>query len=164
MSAARRTEVSRIGPLLVLAVTVLVLFFARDLLVLFAFALMLAFLLAPAVSRLEAAHAPRVVAVAITGFLAFSIICAIGYVVARQLLNVARDLPAYRLNIQEKMASVHSPAEQSVAKAFTALEEIGEDLASSAGNTAVGMPQPASPGRRGTGPTPRRSLRIRKLP
>ena len=143
MSAARRTEVSRIGPLLALAVTVLVLFFARDLLVLFAFALMLAFLLAPAVSRLEAARAPRVVAVAITGFLAFSIICAIGYVVARQLLNVARDLPAYRLNIAQKMASVHSPAEQSVAKAFTALEEIGEDLASSAGNTTVGVPQPA---------------------
>jgi predicted PurR-regulated permease PerM len=144
MSAARRTEVSRTGPLLVLAVTVLVLFFARDLLVLFAFALMLAFLLAPAVSRLEAARAPRVVAVGITGILAFSIICGIGYVVARQLLNVARDLPAYRLNIAEKMASVHSPAEQSVAKAFTALEEIGEDLASSAGNTAVGVPQPAS--------------------
>ena len=145
MSAGRRTEVSRIGPLLVLAVTVLVLFFARDLLVLFAFALMLAFLLAPAVIRLEAARAPRVVAVAITGVLAFSVICAIGYVVARQLLNVARDLPAYRLNIQKKMASVHSPAEQSLAKAFTALEEIGEDLASGAGNTNAGLQHTASP-------------------
>ena len=44
-----------------LAVTVLVLFFARDLLILFAFAMMLAFLLAPAVTRLEAARIPRVV-------------------------------------------------------------------------------------------------------
>jgi predicted PurR-regulated permease PerM len=129
---------------LVLAITVLVLYFARDLLVLFCFALMLAFLLAPAVSRLEAARAPRVVAVAITGILAFSVICGVGYVVARQLMNVARDLPAYRLNIQQKIASVHSPAEQSLAKAFTALEEIGEDLATGAGKSNVGVPQAAA--------------------
>jgi predicted PurR-regulated permease PerM len=144
MSAGRRTEVSRVGPVLLLAVTVLVLFFARDLLILFAFALMLAFLLAPAVSRLEQARAPRVVAVAITGFLAFTIICGVGYVVARQLLNVARDLPAYRLNIQKKLASsVHSPAEQSMAAAFTAVEEIGADLASGAGNSIAALQSPA---------------------
>jgi predicted PurR-regulated permease PerM len=130
--------------LLVLAVTVLILFFARDLLVLFAFALMLAFLLAPAVSRLEAGRAPRVVAVAITGLLAFTIICGVGYVVARQLLNVARDLPAYRLSIEKRIASVHSPAEQSLAKAFIAIEEISGDLASSAGNTAPGLQQPVA--------------------
>ncbi len=128
---------------MLLAVTVLVLFFARDLLILFAFALMLAFLLAPAVSHLERARAPRVVAVASTGFLAFTIICGVGYVVARQLLNVARELPAYRLNIQKKLASVHSPAEQSVAAAFTAVEEIGADLAIGAGNSIAAVQSPA---------------------
>jgi predicted PurR-regulated permease PerM len=83
MAVARSSEVSRVLPLLLLAVTVLVLFFARDLLILFAFALMLAFLLAPAVSRLEAARIPRVVAVAITGVLTFSIICGVGYLPSR---------------------------------------------------------------------------------
>lgn len=134
MSLSRSTELSRIGPFLVLAVTVLILFFARDLLVPFAFALTLAFLLAPAVSRLEARRIPRVLAVAITGVLAFTIICGVGYVVARQLLNVARDLPAYRLSIQKKIASLHSPAEQSLENAFTAVEDISGDLAASAGN------------------------------
>ena len=124
MSHARSTEFSRVGPFLVLAVTVLILFFARDLIVPFAFALTLAFLLAPAVSRLEARRVPRILAVAITGILAFTIICAVGYVVARQLLNVARSLPTYRLSIQQKIASVHSPAEQSLEKAFTAVEDI----------------------------------------
>jgi predicted PurR-regulated permease PerM len=127
--------------LLVLAVTVLVLFFARDLLVLFAFALMLAFLLAPAVGRLEARGAPRVVAVSITGVLAFTIICAVGYVVSRQLLNVARDLPTYRLAIQKKMAAVHSPAEQSLEQAFSAVEGISGDLATSVQQPVV-QPQP----------------------
>jgi predicted PurR-regulated permease PerM len=142
MSHPRSTEFSRVGPFLVLAVTVLILFFARELLVPFAFALTLAFLLAPAVSRLESRRVPRVLAVAITGILAFTIICMVGYVVASQLLNVARSLPAYRLNIQQKIASVHSPAEQSLQNAFTAVEDISGDLATSAGTVTPGPQQP----------------------
>jgi predicted PurR-regulated permease PerM len=142
MSHPRSTEFSRVGPFLVLAVTVLILFFARELLVPLAFALTLAFLLAPAVSRLETRRVPRVLAVAITGILAFTIICMVGYVVASQLLNVARNLPAYRLNIQQKIASVHSPAEQSLQNAFTAIEDISGDLATSAGTVTPGPQQP----------------------
>ncbi len=146
MSLARGTEVSRVGPLLVLAATVLILFYARDLLVLFAFALMLAFFLAPAVSFLEARRVPRVAAVGITGVLAFTIICGTGYVVARQLLDVARDLPAYSLNIQKKVASLHVPAEQSLEKAFVAVEDISGNLATGPGN-ATGLQSftPAQP-------------------
>jgi predicted PurR-regulated permease PerM len=142
MSSTRRDEFSRVGPFLVLAGTALVLYFARDLLILFAFALMLAFLLAPAVSRLEAWRAPRVFAVTLTGILAFTIICGVGYVVARQLLDVARELPAYSLSIEKRIASVHSPAEQSLEKAFTALEDISGDLAINAGNATAGAQQP----------------------
>ncbi len=145
MSRARTTEFSRVGPFLVLAVVVLILYFARDLLVPFAFALTLAFLLAPVVTRLELRRVPRVLAVALTGIVTFTILCTIGYVVARQLLNVARDLPAYRLSIQKKMASVHSPAEQSLEKAFTAVEDISSDLAATspaASNTQQPLAQP----------------------
>lgn len=145
MSHARSTEFSRVAPFLVLAVTVLILFFARDLLVPFAFALTLSFLLTPAVSRLEARRVPRILAVAITGILAFTLICAVGYVVARQLLNVAVSLPTYRLSIQKKIASVHSPAEQSLEKAFTAVEDISGDLATSAGNVSPSPQQAPTP-------------------
>jgi predicted PurR-regulated permease PerM len=141
MSHARSTELSRVGPFLVLAVTVLILFFARELLIPFAFALTLAFLLAPAVTRLEARRVPRVLAVAITGILAFTIVCGVGYVVARQLLNVALNLPSYRLSIQQKIASVHSPAEQSLETALTAVEDISGDLATSAGKAAPNSQQ-----------------------
>ena len=141
MSLSRSSEFSRVGPFLVLAVTVLILFFARDLLIPFAFALTLAFLLGPAVSRLEGLRVPRVLAVAITGVLAFTIICGVGYVVARQLLNVASDLPAYRLSIRKRIASVHSPAEQSLEKALTAVEDISGDLATSAGNATSSVQQ-----------------------
>ena len=144
MSRTRSTEFPRVEPLLVLAVTVLILYFARQLLIPFTFALTLAFLLAPAVSRLELRRVPRVIAVAITGILAFSLICAVGYIVAGQLLNVARNLPSYRLSIQQKMLSVHTPAEQSLKRAFTAVEDISGDLITSAGTEThpVVQPQP----------------------
>jgi predicted PurR-regulated permease PerM len=142
MSLARNADSSRPRPFLVLAVTALTLFFARDLLVPFAFALTLAFLLAPAVSRLEDRHVPRVLAVVITGVLAFTVICGVGYVVARQLLNVASDLPAYRLSIQKKIASVHSSAGQSLEKAFIAVEDIGADLATGSGNATPSLQKP----------------------
>ncbi len=124
MSRARTTDFPRVEPLLLLAVIVLILYFARDLLIPLTFALTLAFLLTPAVSRLETRRVPRVLAVALVGILAFSAIGGVGYVVTRQLLNVARTLPAYRLNIKAKMATVHSPAEQSVEKAITDFEDI----------------------------------------
>jgi len=141
MSRARTTEFSRITPLLVLAVTVLVLYFARELIIPFAFALTLAFLLAPAVSRLESRRIPRIVAVAITGVLAFTILSAVGYVVARQLLNVAAHLPEYRTSIQRKLASVHSPLEKSLEAAIAALQGIGVDLANGGGTAAPSQEQ-----------------------
>src|SRR5205814_9686066 len=142
MSAARSTEFSRVGPFLVLAVTVLILYFARELLIPFAFALTLAFLLAPAVSRLESRRIGRVVAVAITGILAFTILSAVGYVVARQLLNVARSLPEYRLSIQKKLASVHSSAGQSVENAVKAIDDISGDFAGTGPATSTPQQPP----------------------
>jgi predicted PurR-regulated permease PerM len=128
MSSPRSSDLSRLTPLLVLGAIVLILYFARELLIPLAFALTLAFLLAPAVNRLEHLRIPRIPAVALTVILAFAALCSVGYVVTRQLLNVARDLPAYRLTIQKHLVSVHSPAEQSFEAALAAVEGIGEDL------------------------------------
>ena len=145
MSRVRTAEIPRVEPLLVLAVIVLILYFARELLIPLTFALTLSFLLAPAVARLEARRVPRVLAVATIGILAFLSIFSVGYVVSRQLLNVARTLPAYRLNIQHRMATVHSPAEQSLEKAFTAVEDISGDIAPSAPTTLSQTPLQVQP-------------------
>jgi predicted PurR-regulated permease PerM len=144
MPHTRTTELSRVGPFLILAVVVLVLYFARDLIIPFAFALTLAFLLAPAVARLESRRIPRIVAVAIIGILVSFLLSTVAYIVARQLLNVARNLPAYRLSIQHKIASVHLPAEKSLSNAFTAVEDISSDLASSTGTAAPATQAPTA--------------------
>ncbi len=140
MPHTRTTEFSRVGPFVALAAIVLVLYFAQGLLIPFAFALTLSFLLAPAVTRLESRRVPRVVAVAITGILLTSMLCAVGYVVARQLLDVARNLPYYRLNIQKKIASVHLPAERSLENAVTAVEDITGDLATTTNKVPTSEP------------------------
>ncbi len=138
MSRSLTAELSRIEPLIVLAVTALVLYFARELLIPLAFALTLSFLLAPVVGRLEERRLPRIVAVGVTGVVALTLVLGVGYVVARQLLDVARSLPTYRLSIQQKMASVHSPAEQSLEKAFSSIEDISGDLYTSARTATPG--------------------------
>jgi predicted PurR-regulated permease PerM len=144
MSRARSTEFPRGEPFLLLAVIVLVLYFARELLIPLVFALTLAFLLAPAVGRLEKLRVPRLPSVALVGAVAFTLLCGVGYVVARQLLSVAQTLPAYRLTLQQKMASVHSPTEQSVQKAFSTVEDISTDLAISAAPSSP-IASPAAP-------------------
>ncbi len=116
-------------PLVLFAIIILTLFFAQALLIPLAFALTLTFLLAPAVSRLENARLPRVLAVAIVGVIAFAGICAVGYVVSRQLMNAAEMLPRYRTQIQARFDSIHSSTEQSVARALGTMEDISGDFA-----------------------------------
>jgi predicted PurR-regulated permease PerM len=150
MSRARSAEFPRGEPFLLLAVIVLVLYFARELFIPLVFALTLTFLLAPAVDRLEKLRLPRLPAVALVGAIACVFLFGVGYVVARQLLHVAQTLPAYRLTLQEKMASVHSPTERSIEKAFSTVEDIGADLAATAAppapvvwpNAPLQQPQP----------------------
>jgi predicted PurR-regulated permease PerM len=150
MSRARSSEFPRGEPFLLLAVIVLVLYFARELLIPLVFALTLTFLLAPAVDRLEKLRLPRLPAVALVGAVACVFLFGVGYVVARQLLHVAQTLPTYRLTLQEKVASVHSPTERSIEKAFSTVEDIGADLAASAAppapviwpNAPLQQPQP----------------------
>jgi predicted PurR-regulated permease PerM len=150
MSRTRSSEFPRGEPFLLLAVIVLVLYFARELLIPLVFALTLAFLLAPAVDRLEKLRLPRLPSVALVGAVAAIFLFGVGYVVARQLLHVAQTLPAYRLTLQTKVASVHSPTERSIESAFSTVEDISADLANSAAppapviwpNAPLQQPQP----------------------
>ncbi len=128
MANARATEVSQGRPFLWFAVIILTLFLAKAILIPLALALTLAFLLAPGVTRLERLRLPRVVAVAVVTGLAFLTLAGVGYVVSRQLINVAATLPAYQANLHAKIAALHSPAEQSIEKAMRAVEGIGSEF------------------------------------
>lgn len=83
-----------------------ILYWAQEVLVPIAVAVLLTFILNPVVSALERLRLGRVCAVTISAVLAFSILLGVGWMLARQLAGLANELPQYRRNIREKIADL----------------------------------------------------------
>src|SRR6185295_1212119 len=83
-----------------------VLHVARDVLVPLALAILISFLLAPIVTRLERRRAPRVLAVLMAVGLAASVVVFVAGLVVRQAVLLAAELPRYQENIREKLSSL----------------------------------------------------------
>ena len=128
MSRVRIPESSAGGSVFLFAGIVLLLLFAKVLLIPLAFALTLSFLLLPAVAFLEKRGLRRPLAVAIAS--ALTCICLVlgAYVLSRQVLRVAQTLPGYRANIQQRIESLHSSSESSLQAAVVTIEDMSSDL------------------------------------
>lgn len=81
------------------------LYFGRDIFVPVALAILLSFVLAPLVGLLQRIKVPRGLAVVSVAILAFSLIFAMGSLLATQLTQLAGDLPRYQSTISEKIQS-----------------------------------------------------------
>jgi predicted PurR-regulated permease PerM len=90
----------------ILAVIIIsMLYFGRDIFVPVALAILLSFVLAPLVELLQRIRVPRALAVVSVVILAFSLIFAMGSLLATQLTQLAGDLPRYQSTISEKIQS-----------------------------------------------------------
>ncbi len=96
---------TRMLTFLTLAVVVTALYFGRDVLVPLALAVLLSFMLAPAVHWLRHIRAGRVAAVAVTVVVAFLAISAFAAIVAEEISLLGPELPEYRYNIEFEAAS-----------------------------------------------------------
>ena len=114
--------------LLSIAAVVTGLNFAQDVLVPVALAVMMAFLLAPLVSRVERWGTNRSVAVALTTVVAFAIIGALLWVVAQQFLGLVEDLPSYRNNLLEKIRSISGPGASGLERSVETVKELTDEL------------------------------------
>lgn len=95
--------------LLILSGLVLVtacLYWARQVLIPISLALLLAFVLTPAVAALQRRGLGRIPSVLLVVFLALMLLGGIGYVISRQIDNLIGNLPQYRSNILTKIHSV----------------------------------------------------------
>ena len=101
-----------------------VLYLARDVLIPFALAILLAFLLAPAARRLERFKLGRVLSTLIVVVFGFSLIGAVGYVAGTQAVSLAAKLPEYRKNIGAKIEDLKKPGEGRIAQAQKALKDL----------------------------------------
>ena len=89
-----------------IATLVAVLYFARDILVPIALAVLLTFILAPVVSYLQKIRFPKVLAVIAAVVLVFLIILSLGSMVMTQVRQLAGDLPKYELTLRDKAQSL----------------------------------------------------------
>jgi predicted PurR-regulated permease PerM len=91
------------------------LYFTGEVLKPLALSVLLSFALAPAARLLERWGLPRVAAVVLTGILTMGALGSVGFVVGRQLTALAKDLPDYQENIENKLRRVFQPGEVSAA-------------------------------------------------
>jgi predicted PurR-regulated permease PerM len=106
-----------------------VLYFGRDVLIPLALSVLLAFLLAPAVRRLERIGLNRLFATTTIAALSFAVVAGIVWVTATQFLSLAASLPEYKHNIQAKISKLRSTPDDSIGKATRTIKEIGEEIA-----------------------------------
>jgi len=108
--------------------SVAVLYLAQPFLVPLALALLITFVLSPIVSRLQpwVGKAPAVLLVVA---LTFSVLGLAGYTASRQLASLALELPAYRMNIIQKVRDVRGASEgESVENLQEAVNEIAAEV------------------------------------
>jgi predicted PurR-regulated permease PerM/methylmalonyl-CoA mutase cobalamin-binding subunit len=122
--------------LILIALVIAALFFGRDVLIPLALAALLTFLLAPLVSRVER-WIGRIAAVLLVVTMLFSMIGIAGWVLTRQLVDLATRLPDYKVNIKTKLRSFQVPS----GGLFTRLSETVEELK----KELPGSPEPTPP-------------------
>ena len=115
---ARSSQLTTFG--LVIAV-VAALYLAQEVLVPIALAILLSFLLAPLVHRLERWRLPRPVAVVVTVCLAFGVLAGVGYVVYNQMADLGNKWPQYSANFKAKVSAIEGPG--GVLGRFRGIEE-----------------------------------------
>jgi predicted PurR-regulated permease PerM len=131
------------GTLTLVAVGLVVafLYFARDLVVPIALAVLLSFLLAPAVRWLRRWHIGRVTAVTLTVLIAFLAMIGFTAVVVQEISSLAEQLPEYRSNLETKTRSLPEavPGGGVLRRATSMVQELGRELKQSETEISTSM-------------------------
>ena len=101
-------KTSRFIVLVSVCVVVTALYFARDVFIPLALAILFSFLFTPPVRWLEHRKLPRIVATLIVVCAALAMVGSVGYVVAKQIKSVVAELPNYREELRTKIAGLKS--------------------------------------------------------
>ncbi len=140
---------------IVLLGTIVALYFAREILIPFAFALTLTFLLTPAVALLQKLRIGRVASVLAAVLVSMMLAGGGGWIIANQLIDVANDLPLYRQNIHAKIEAFHIPVTGHIGNAAESVKEIAQELDSPAAALPASSRQGENQKQPKTPPAPR---------
>ena len=118
------------SPLFILAsivVAIAALYFAKEILLPFALAVLLSFLLTPLANRLERLGLRRVPSVLLVVGMTFVLLGGIGWIVTSQLVELSRELPNYKDNILAKVRTV-AASSSTFSEVSQVIEEVGQEI------------------------------------
>ena len=118
-----------------------VLYIARELFLPVVLAALFSFLLAPVVSWFERLRLHRVLAVGLVALVTFAFFTGIGFLIGKQLGDLAMRLPDYKANLVRKVADLKPGTDNPMTRAMTTLHEIATEAGKS---TPPGAPAPAA--------------------
>ncbi|TCR63173.1 AI-2E family transporter [Bosea sp. BK604] len=118
------------GPLALVTLIVWTLYIGREVFVPVALAVLLSFVLAPAIRLLRRVRVPRAVAVVGVVIVAFAAIGLLALLMMSQVNQLAADLPRYQLTIRDKITSLRGSAAGTSAleRAAGMLQDLGKEL------------------------------------
>jgi predicted PurR-regulated permease PerM len=131
---------------LVTATVIAMLYSAREVFIPIALAVLLSFLLAPAVRQLRRWRLGRAPAICLTVLLAFAAIAGVVVVIAEEVTSLAEQLPEYRYNLESKIRSLPGmvPGGGVFGRATETLQDLGKELTNADSPRRAGDARPAS--------------------
>ncbi len=113
---------------LVLVAIVAGLYFAQDVIIPIALAVLLSFVLSPVAQWLERIGLPRVLAGVLTTVVAVAALSGLAYVVGNQFLGLAQDLPHYKDNLRSKIRPLGKPLSGGLNETARTVKELADEL------------------------------------
>jgi predicted PurR-regulated permease PerM len=106
LSTSSDSRTATLQGLLIATIVICALYFGREVLLPLALAILLSFVLTPPVLLLRRIKVPRLVAVGIVVAIAFAFIFSLGWMMSRQVTDLAADLPRYQTTLSEKIKAL----------------------------------------------------------
>ena len=156
-ASSSEARTATLQSLLIAAIVITGLYVAREVLLPLALAILLSFVLTPALLFLRRLKVPRVVGVAIVVAFAFALIFGLGWLMSQQATQLAGDLPRYQHVLAEKISALRKSAAGSPAleKATEAIKGLERELANPTPEPKVGTePSPPEQAEEGRKPIP----------
>jgi len=141
---------SMLTTVLISVILIAALYFGREVLVPIALAVILSFVLAPAVRLLQRWYLPRGVAVVVVALVAFATISSLAALMVTQLTQFAGELPRYQTTLREKIQSLRGAAAGTGAldRASEVLQDLRKEVERPKGpSPSLGRGEASSPDR-----------------
>jgi predicted PurR-regulated permease PerM len=133
-------SVSPLFILVAIVVTVAALYFAEEILLPFALAVLLSFLLTPLANRLERWGLGRISSVLLIVASTFLMLGCLGWVVTSQLVDLSREMDRYKDNVVQKMRTVIDSSGP-ISRVSSTIEEVGKEIMNGGSEMVPAEPQ-----------------------